>query len=74
MSVNILLPDTQASPLVGSYMPVSNEKNVVLPAPFGPSNPNISPLFKHSVKLSNYFLPFDNDDEYTLLKSSTISG
>ena len=36
----------KAFPLVDSYIPVNIEKNVVLPAPFGPNSPNISLSFK----------------------------
>ena len=46
----------KAFPLVGSYIPVNIEKKVVLPAPFGPSNPKISLSFRCIVKLFNDFL------------------
>jgi hypothetical protein len=39
-----LYPAIQAFPLVGPNIPVNIDISVVLPAPFGPSNPNISPF------------------------------
>jgi hypothetical protein len=38
-------PVIQALPDVGLYIPVSIDIKVVLPAPLGPSSPNISPFF-----------------------------
>src|SRR5687768_15794265 len=39
------IPATTARPLVGASSPVSILMVVVLPAPFGPRNPKISPAF-----------------------------
>jgi hypothetical protein len=40
----IYKPDIHAFPEVWGYMPVRTDIRVVFPAPFGPRNPNISPL------------------------------
>ena len=57
-------PLTVAVPLVEGRSVASIESVVVLPAPFGPNNPNISPslilrlrLFT-AVNLSNFFVKF----------------
>ena len=54
-------PDTIAFPEVGLLKPVSIRMAVVLPAPFAPRKPNISPFFTSNeiastaVKLPNFF-------------------
>jgi hypothetical protein len=45
----IYLPEIYACPAVGGYIPVMTEIKVVLPAPFGPRNPKISPLLRRNV-------------------------
>jgi hypothetical protein len=44
------------------YNPVIDEIIDVLPAPFGPKSPNISPLSMHKLKLftATFFLPQQN--------------
>jgi hypothetical protein len=68
-------PATHAFPDVGPYIPVSIEIKVVLPAPLGPSKPNISPLLilkeKFFVATLGGMPPIDG---YTLCRSLIING
>jgi hypothetical protein len=51
------IPPTKARPLVGITRVVSMPAVVVLPAPFGPSNPKISPWWTARSSSSTAFNP-----------------
>jgi len=49
-------PDTNAFPYSGLYIPVIMLISDVLPAPLGPSSPNISPFFRQRQKSTTAIL------------------
>lgn len=69
----MLKPAIQAFPEVGLKSPVNIEIVVVLPAPFGPSNPNTSPFLIFKQNFYTAILVF-HPLLYSFLKSFTISG
>jgi len=50
-------PSKNTEPAVGLYWPVRQLKNVVLPAPFGPMSPMISPDFTSMLTSLTAFRP-----------------
>src|SRR5580704_2105737 len=62
-------PPTQARPAVGTTIVVNMPTVVVLPAPFGPRSPKISPRFNDRLRLSTAFRP----PGYTFVRPSVCT-
>lgn len=66
-------PEIHAVPELWGYIPVRTEMRVVLPAPFGPKNPKISPFFSPKVKGLSAIFPFSPLSVWYCLLSPLIS-